>query len=298
MWVELCLLSMPAYAIVLGIVTGSEYGTYYQIGQDMRTLLQTLDTDIDLRVYTSEGSIGNVYGVYQKKGVQLGIVQNDVLAFLHTSSEEQQVKKAIGKIKMVFPLYDEEVHIVARSDSDIETFSDLEGKRVAIGQDTEGTFLTASVMLKLARVHPAEKLPVGAAEALQSLIGGRVDAMFYVAGYPIRLFEEVAPDARIKLVPVTEKDLNRVYLTSRIPGGLYAWQDDDVPTVAVKAILVSFDFQGEKCFLVGQVAKLIYDNMKWLRQNGHPKWQDVNPNLPVPGWEQYSCVSRAIERPF
>jgi TRAP transporter TAXI family solute receptor len=298
MWVGLCLLSIPAYAIVLGIVTGSEYGTYYRIGQDIRTLLQARDPGIDLRVYASKGSLENVYDMSQKKGVQLGIVQNDVLTFLHSSSEEQQFKRLIGKIKMVFPLYEEEVHIVARSDSGIETFSDLDGKRVAIGQDTEGTFLTASVMLKLAHVYPAEKLSIGTDEALKSLIAGHVDAMFYVAGYPIRLFEKVAPDAKIKLVPVTEKDLNRVYLTSRIPGRVYAWQNDEVPTVAVKAVLVSFDFQGANCLLVGQVAKLIYDNMKWLRQNGHPKWQDVNPNLPVPGWEQYRCVARALERSF
>ena len=65
----------------LGIITGSDKGTYYQFGLDLQKLVRQ-DADINLTVSTSKGSIENVYAVYQRPGVQLGIVQSDVLAFV------------------------------------------------------------------------------------------------------------------------------------------------------------------------------------------------------------------------
>ena len=64
----------------MGIITGSDKGTYYQFGLNLQTLVKP--QGFDLTVYTSKGSVENVYAVYQRPGVPLGIVQADVLAFV------------------------------------------------------------------------------------------------------------------------------------------------------------------------------------------------------------------------
>src|SRR5262249_38425176 len=64
----------------LGVITGGEKGTYYQFGLNLQRLVK--QTGIDLSVYTSKGSIENIYAVYQRPATQLGIVQSDVLAFV------------------------------------------------------------------------------------------------------------------------------------------------------------------------------------------------------------------------
>ena len=66
------------------------------------------------------------------------------------------------------------------------------------------------------------------------------------------------------------------------------------PTVAVKSVLISFDFRRRDCEIVGRFAKTISDNMDWLIKNGHPKWKAVDLSFPLKGWEQYDCVRKYL----
>jgi len=60
---------------------------------------------------------------------------------------------------------------------------------------------------------------------------------------------------------------------------------DPVNSVAVKAVLVSFDFRRKDCDNVGRFAQTMSKQMSWLLQNGHPKWKAVDLNYPLKGWE-------------
>src|SRR5215510_3480810 len=126
--------------VKMGIVTGSDKGTYYQFGLDLQKLVGQ-QSDINLTVNTSKGSIENVYAVYQRPGVQLGIVQSDVLAFISRLETDPTLNRIARKTRMVFPLYNEEVHILGRQG--IADLDELTGKRVAIGREGSGTYLTA-----------------------------------------------------------------------------------------------------------------------------------------------------------
>jgi len=97
----------------MGMVTGGEKGTYYQFGLDLQKLMKQSEF-INLTVFPSKGSIENVYAVYQRPGVQLGVVQSDVLAFITRLQSDQTLIKIAKKTRMVFPLYNEEVHVLGR----------------------------------------------------------------------------------------------------------------------------------------------------------------------------------------
>jgi len=60
----------------LGLITGSDKGTYYQFGLNLPALVKP--QGIDLTVYPSRGSVENIYAVFQRPGIQMGIVQADV----------------------------------------------------------------------------------------------------------------------------------------------------------------------------------------------------------------------------
>jgi TRAP transporter TAXI family solute receptor len=278
----------------LGIITGGEKGTYYQFGLNLRALAKP--RDFAVTVHPSKGSIENVYAVYQRPGVQLGIVQSDVLAFVARVQSDPVLQRIAKKTKMVFPLYNEEIHILARPG--IEQFEDLADKRVAIGREGSGTYLTARLLFSVAEVAPRQMVPIDTDEALAELKAGRVDAMFYVAGYPVKLFTDSVTEADgLGLVQILNKSITEFYPRAEIPAGTYPWQRAAVPTVAVKAVLVSFDFQRRDCDTVGQFAKVVADNMGWLVQNGHPKWKSVDLNFPLKGWEQYACVRKYLRKP-
>ena len=280
-----------AGTIDMGIVTGGPKGTYYQIGLNLEALAS--QSGIALRVDNSKGSIENIYAVYQRPKTQLGIVQSDVLAFVSRVQTNPVLKGIARKTKMVFPLYNEEVHLVGQSD--ILGFDYLSGRRVAIGKEGSGTYMTAELLFKVSGVDPAEKLAIGTDDALAQLKRGSIDAMFYVAGYPVKLFsEEVKPEDNLNLIPITNKSILEFYPPSEIPAGTYGWQPETVPTAAVKAVLVSYDFRNYHCQTVGRVAKLVYENMDWLTANGHSKWKSVDLNYPLKGWEQYDCVKKHL----
>lgn len=278
---------VSAKPIEMGIVTGGPKGTYYQFGLDLQNLLQP--ANIELRVDNTNGSVENIYAVYQKPKTQLGIVQSDVLAFVSKVQTNPVLKGIAKKTKMVFPLYNEEIHLVGKSD--IISFDYLAGRRVAVGKDGSGTFMTSQLLFKVSGIEPAEKLTMGTDEALAEIKRGNIDAMFYVAGYPVKLFSEsVAPEDGLSVIPISNKSILEFYPPSEIPANTYSFQPEAVPTAAVKSVLISYDFRQYHCRTVGQVAKLIYEKMDWLKANGHPKWQSVDLNYPLKGWEQYDCV--------
>lgn len=281
-----------SFAVDLGMMTGSEKGTYYQFGLNMKALGE--QHGYNLNVYNSTGSVENVYAVYNRPRTQMGIVQSDVLAFVVKVKSDASLKRIARKTKMIFPLYDEEVHLLARSG--INIFDDLEGKRVAIGREGSGSFLTAKLLFELSGIMPGATVAKGTEEALSMLKNGELDAMFYVAGFPVALFaENVTPKDNLHLLTITNKSITEFYPETVIPPKTYAWQDREVKTIAVKAVLVSFDFRRNNCENVGSFAATLYDNIEWLRQNGHSKWKSVNLDYPLKGWRQYECVKKHLK---
>jgi uncharacterized protein len=292
-WSIVIVLTGAAAAADMGIVTGSEKGTYYQFGLNLQALAK--QNGIDMAVFPSKGSIDNIYAVYQKPGVQLGIVQSDVLAFVARVQSDPVLKRIAKKTKMVFPLYNEEIHILGKKE--ITGFDELADRRVAIGREGSGTYLTARLLFNVSEVAPREMVPIDTDEALAELKAGRIDAMFYVAGFPVKLLADGVTEAdNLALVPVLNKSVTEFYPRATIPAGTYAWQAAAVETVAVKAVLISFDYRRRDCDNVGRMAKLIATNMPWLGRNGHPKWKSVDLDFPLRGWEQYDCVQKVLGR--
>jgi TRAP transporter TAXI family solute receptor len=204
------------------------------------------------------------------------------------------LKRIAKKIKMVFPLYNEEIHILGRGVGD---FDELADKRVAIGREGSGTYLTARLLFKVAEVEPREMLTIDTDVALAELKAGKIDAMFYVAGAPVKLFAEGVTEADgLKLVPITNKSLVEFYPNVEIPAKTYPWQTAPLSTIAVKSVLVSFDFRRLDCDNVGRFAQVMSSNMGWLVENGHAKWKSVKLDFPLKGWEQYDCVRKYLPR--
>jgi len=283
--------STISFGIDLAIMTGSAKGTYYQFGLNLKELVK--DRDIRLRVNNSTGSIENLYAVYQRPYTQMGIVQSDVLAFVSRLQSDPTLKRIASKTKMIFPLYNEEVHLLGRRE--LADFDDLAGKRVAIGKEGSGTYLTAKLLFEVSDVKPGEMVALGTDEALAQLKAGDIDAMFYVAGFPVKLFEgDVTEEDGLALIPITNKSIVEFYPIAEIPAKTYRWQQEAVDTVAVKAVLVSFNFRRANCEYVGKFAQILSENLDWLRENGHPKWRFVDLDYPLKGWEQYDCVKKYL----
>jgi TRAP transporter TAXI family solute receptor len=282
------------------ILTGGPTGTYIQFGRNIAEIADACG--ITLNVEESAGSLENFLGVRKRRFTQFGIVQSDVLEYLRTfAADDPDIARAIAGVRIAFPLYNEEVHVLARSD--IADLRDLAGRRVAIGAEDSGTFLTATLVLDLAEVDVGERVTINADESLERMLAGDLDAFFYVAGAPTRIFEDPQIDPeRFHLLPIADPVLQAVYLPATIEGGTYPFQSEAVDVIAVKAILMTYEYDPrrnpyhrESCQAVTDISHLILTRFGQLQQSGHPKWQQVDLNDIPPGWEVANCVNRGLQ---
>lgn len=285
----------------IGMVTGSKTGTYIQFGNDIAGVAKTVG--LDILVKDSQGSIDNIRRINSKENATFGIVQSDVLGFL-SRSESPEMRQVAGRLRLIFPFYNEEVHLFANKS--IQSFSDLQGKRVIVGEQGSGTWLTATNLLQLTGVKPAEMLNIPPLQGVTTVLKGEADAMFYVAGKPVNLFTKVGnlitkPEfaamlANVHFVPLDDPRMLREYQVAEIGQADYEWTSGSVPTIAVKAVLMSFDFSGkqspyfaQRCQQLAKLGQVIRANIGQLKQTGHPKWKEVDLNEKVGLWQLDSC---------
>lgn len=292
---SLCVFGAHGQDFQKSIVTGGAKGTSIEIGRDIAAASQGCGQK--LNVIESAGSLENLIAVVKQPNTQFGIVQSDVLDYLHTYSiNDPDLRRSIEGLRVMFPLYNEEVQVLA--DRSITRLSELSGKKVAIGNLNSGTFLTARLVLDILQVEDVTRLKIDPAEALSKLMSGEIDAMFYVSGVPTKLFTESTIDgSKYHLLDILEPELLATYTPVKIASGTYPFQRDPVNVVAVKAILMTYDYRSgdgaynrNSCRAVSNLASSILENLGELKQTGHPKWHDIDLAKVPPGWKVSECV--------
>jgi TRAP transporter TAXI family solute receptor len=107
------------------------------------------------------------------------------------------------------------------------------------------------------------------AEQNQALCSNKVDAIIFEAGHPNGLTQEATTDCRARLVRVAGPPIDRLlathsyYIASVIPGGMYAGNPGDVPTIGTRAVLVSSSNQPDE--LTYAVVKSVLENFAVFR---------------------------------
>ncbi len=285
----------------IGIVTGSKTGTYIQFGQDIANVAKTVG--LNIMVKDSQGSINNIKRINSKENAAFGIVQSDILGFL-TRSKLLESRQVASQLRLIFPFYNEEVHLFANKS--IKSFSDLQGKRIIVGTEGSGTWLTAINLLQLGGITSAKRIHQPPLEGVTTVLKGEADAMFYVAGKPVKLFSKLStlakkPDfapllANTHFVPLNDPRMLTEYQPAEISPSDYSWMEDTIPTIAVKAVLMSFDFSArqnaysrKRCRQLELLGQAIRDNLDSLRKKGHPKWKEVDLDEKVGTWKLDTC---------
>lgn len=310
----LCLLLMsPALVfarIEYKIVTASERGTYIEIGRDLAKWVAD-PAGINLEVLPSKGSAENVQRLRYEPGVKLALVQSDVYQALldQAKAGNRPAGQIIRPLRVILPLYDEEIYFVTRADSPLNFIHEMKDKKINVGPVGSGTALSATTLYRLMY---GQNLPDGNVsylsneEALLKLTGDKsIDVVVIVAGQPAKLFADMKPEARqyIKLLRLDEKApealrVTKTYFPAVIRSTSYpSWISQDVPTLTVKAFLVTYDYEPKltQAYLrrFSEALCLNFDN---LQSHGHQKWKQVKMELPPlsKGWAYYPPMERVL----
>lgn len=281
----------------IGVMTGAVGSTYVQMGADLAAVL---DGERDLRVVPmlGKGSVQNVTDLLYLKGVDVSMVQSDVLVWL---KERWPESPELDKIAYLTKLHDEEVHLIASKE--FAMIGDLDGKKVNVGPEGSGASLTAGLLFPFFGVE-IDRQHYDDAKALAELKAGRIDAMMVIAGKPVSFIRhDIAEDDGLRLVTIPQEDgLSDLYDTRAISPDDYPnlGADESIGTVAVTAVLAVFNkfprdnprYQALAAFSEALIDR--HDQLKTSPR--HPKWREVDLAADVAGWKRFAPMSLALER--
>ncbi|MFX1765937.1 TAXI family TRAP transporter solute-binding subunit [Paraburkholderia sp. A1RI-2L] len=292
------------------IVTGPERGTYIQIGQDLSKWVAQ-PAGIDLAVIPSKGSAENVQRMRFEPGVKLALVQSDVYqAYVDMAkSGNEEAGTTIRPLRLIMPLYDEEIYFVVRNDSPMKTINEIKDKVISVGLIGSGTAQSATTLYRLmfGQQIPAQNAQnLSNEDALAALIVKKIDVAIVVAGQPAKLFTDMNPDLLQQIrflrvdpnAPETAR-AKQTYFPATIHASSYPnWLKEDVPTWTVKAFLVTYDYNlRDTVGNLKRFADSLCENFGNLQSQGHPKWKQVKLELPGlgKGWQYYPPVERRLK---
>lgn len=286
--IALCV-SVAAHAeTVVGIATGPKTATNYPMGMDIKRVCEGPSTKIN--VFESEGSQSNIFKIYSDKSVQYGVIQEDALVY-----QEGLDPKMMSKIKMVFPFFSTDVHIIYNTKSGITNLDGLNGRKVVIGTEGSGTWVTSQVFKQLLG-HNWQEFTFSQKDGLKAVSEGMVDAMIFVAGRPITSLTELkSPNVRLLSIAHPKLDSFKYYTRSMIPENTYPWQPKAVQTYSIKTVLATYSFANQYQKEIGDLVGCITKNLENLQRDGHPKWRDVDINdLNNVQWPIHPAAKKAI----
>ncbi len=227
---------------------------------------------------------GSTYNIGQiaEGELDFGVAQSDWQYHAYNGTKPDKVKP-FKKLRAVFSVHPEPFHLIVGKDSGINSWDDLKGKRVNIGNPGSGQRGTMEVLMKAHGTSVSDfkvATELTSTEQSKALCDGKIDAYGYTVGVP-NAGVAVATDgcgARILDLngPVEKKlvEENPYYAFATIPKGTYKTTDHDVVTFGVKATFVtSADVPDD---IVYEVVRAVFENLDDFRKL-HPAFANLDP---------------------
>jgi TRAP transporter TAXI family solute receptor len=286
------------------IGTGGVTGVYYPTGGAICRLVNKDRADHGIRCSVeSTGGSGYKINTMRSGELDMGIVQSDIqYKALKGEGEEFQAAGPFEDLRALFSVHPEPFTVVARADSGIETFDDLKGKRVNVGNPGSGQRSTMEVLMNakgwtMADFALASELK--SAEQAQALADNKIDAIAFTVGHPSGTIQEATTTVDARLIPVTGPEVddlvadNPYYSTAIIPGGMFRGTDSDTETFGVRATFVTTAEVPDE--VIYEVVKTVFENFEDFKKL-HPAFANLTKEEMVtaalsaplhPGAERY-----------
>ena len=291
-------LSAPAATAeeFITIGTGGVTGVYYPTGGAICRLVNKDRKDHGIRC-SAESTGGSVYNLKTIRAGELnfGVVQSDWQYHAYNGTSRFEEDGAFEGLRAVFSVHPEPFNVVARADAGIETFDDLKGKRVNIGNPGSGQRGTMEVLMK-AKGWTKDDFELAtelkSAEQSQALCDNQIDAFVFTVGHPAGSLKEATTACDAVLVDVTGAAVDKLveenayYGKATVPGGMYRGTDEDTQTFGVGATFVTSTDTSEEA--VYTVVKAVFENFDSFR-DFHPAFANLEPE---------TMISRSLSAPL
>jgi TRAP-type uncharacterized transport system substrate-binding protein len=281
---------------VVELETASSASISVRIAEDLASVVNDGATRRLVPVIGA-GSLGNLIDLKLLRGIDMAILQADILDY---AREQQRFPGIDGYVTYVTKLYNEEFHLLARTD--IKSTADLVNKKVNVDLRDSGTAIMAGRLF--AHLKLGVILTNDASEAaLAKLRDGEIAALAFVSGKPVPLFHDLREDDGLHLLALPfDAAVSPTYLPARLTSADYPGlvpQGGSIDTVAVGAVLVAANLpQGsDRDRNVANFVEAFFSGFPALLEPGHhAKWQEVSLAAELPGWRRYPPAEQWLQR--
>ena len=232
------LLSVSVSANNYSVGTGGQSGIYYPFGGALAKVWSDNIEGINVKAEVTSASVENT----------IKVVRGDMIAGLAMGNVVLDAYKGEGRfpekmpVNVLFALYPNLVHALTTAKTDIQSLSDLKGKRVSLGAPGSGTAVTSAALLESLGVE-VNAVYLNFSETTNALANGQIDAGFIVGGQGVGAVTQLALTHDIRILDVSEqeqatfKSKYPAYSSYSIPEGVYN-KVDAVNTLSVWNVLV------------------------------------------------------------
>src|ERR1700733_1209393 len=285
-------------ANTIAIVSGNPNATYLSIAYDLSAVLDDGDNFRVLPVI-GKGGGQNIRDVRFLKGVDLGITQSVLLDEFRRSGEIGNID---DKIVYITKLFNEEMHLVVRADSGIDTLDQLNGKKVNFSDIGSGSQLaTRDIFRRLGLT--AVEVNMGQADAFEKLKTGEIAATVLIAGKPAASMLKLRAADGFRFLPVPfTKPLQDEYLPAVLGSTDYPGMVEsghDINTVAVGAVLIAYNWprDTDRYRRIAKFVEAFFPRLAEFQEPPrHPKWRETNLAAVVPGWTRFGAAQEWLDR--
>lgn len=254
--------------------------SYYQMAVQISEAMKAgSGGDIIVTVEESQGSVQNVMEAAVRTGnyvfttppVLVSLAQNAKAMF------EDKGNPKFDEIRALFPIPSLTMHFVVRSDADVASFADLEGKTVLIGKGSFGA-REGEKYLKLFGLEGKVTLAdVELSNAVPALKNRQIDGFVTAGSYPAPNVIEAAAGTGIRLLSLSDDQIAKTKRTKLvIPAGTYAGVDTETTTTSLP--VVAYTTTGMDDETAYQLTKT-YWTQKTRMGDDAAWWNGVSPDM-------------------
>jgi TRAP transporter TAXI family solute receptor len=277
----------------IAIGTGGTGGVYYPLGGGLANVLSKNLPGVQATAEVTGGSVDNLKLIGSGQS-EVGFSMAD--AALDALNGQDKFKSGKIPVRTLTVLYPNRMHVVTIDGTGIEKMSDLKGKRVSTGSPGSATEVMAFRVLEavgLDKDKDMRRERLGAAESVNAIKDGKIDAFFWVGGLPTAAVTDLGATPGVKIKLIDHADVvgkmnakyGPLYSPSVIPAKTYPGQEQDNSIAAVWNILITDDKMSDD--LAYAIVKTIFDKKQDLvavhrEADAIDLKSQVKDNSPVP----------------
>ena len=257
------------YQIIM--TTAGTSGTFYAVGAAIAQNLNNNMEGIKITNQASGGSVENIR-LLDRNEVHFAIVGGDSAIGAYNGTHEFEGNPKNDMLRGVLSMYSQPLSLVVLEDSGIESFSDLKGKRVAVGAPGSGSELKSREVLEVLGLpydKGVKQQYLSFADAVEGMKDKQIDAAFIWAGVPAPAVQELGSARDIRLIHFKQEEIDKIAESNPsifghvIKGGAYKQEPEDFLTLAINTQIVTrADVPDE---LVYTFVKGFFDNLEEIQ---------------------------------